>query len=77
VLLSFDRLDVAKNGLAGAGEVIRENLDKSIVLKVKRNGEEKELNMPIKNVREDIYRVVEVESPTAEQIKLREIWLKQ
>ncbi|MBD3557330.1 hypothetical protein H6S82_00405 [Planktothrix sp. FACHB-1355] len=77
VILNFGRLDVAKNGLAGAGEVVRENLNQSIVIRVKRNGEEKDLTMNIKNVREDIYSVVEVENPTPEQLKLRDAWLKQ
>lgn len=77
IILNFGKLDVVKNGLAGAGEVIRENLNKSIVIRVKRNGEEKDLNMQIRNIREDVYSVVEVASPTPEQLKLRELWLKQ
>ena len=77
VILTFGNLDVVKNGLAGAGQLVSENVGKTIPLKVKRGNDETEIQLQIKNLTQVQYQVVEVESPTAAQIELRKEWLKQ
>jgi len=64
----------------GAGTVFRllnERLGQNIRLRIRRGGEERELDMTVKFVELANYRIVESQSPTAEQLKIRESWLKR
>ena len=63
-----------------AGTIFRllnEKLGQNIRLRVRRGGEERELDMTVKFVELANYRIVEIPSPTAEQLKIRESWLKR
>ena len=63
-----------------AGTIFRlldEKLGQNIRLRIRRGGEERELDMTVKFVELANYRIVESQSPTAEQLKIRESWLKR
>jgi predicted metalloprotease with PDZ domain len=61
-----------------AGTIFRllnEKLGQNIRLRIRRGGEERELDMTVKFVELANYRIVESQSPTEEQLKVRESWL--
>jgi predicted metalloprotease with PDZ domain len=63
-----------------AGTIFRlltEKLGQSTRLGIRRGGEERELDMTVNVVELANYRIVESQSPTAEQLKIRESWLKR
>ena len=63
-----------------AGTIFRllnEKLGQNIRLGIRRRGEERELDMTVNFVELANYRIVESQSPTAEQLKIREGWLKR
>ena len=63
-----------------AGTIFRllnEKLGQNIRLRIRRGGEERELDMTVKFVELANYWIVESQSPTAEQLKIRESWLKR
>ena len=63
-----------------AGTVFRllnERLDRNVKLRIRHGGEERELDMTVRFVELVNYRIVENQSPTPEQLKLRENWLKR
>jgi predicted metalloprotease with PDZ domain len=63
-----------------AGTIFRllnEKLGQNVRLRIRRGGEERELDMAVKFVELANYRIVESQSPTAEQLKIRESWLKR
>jgi predicted metalloprotease with PDZ domain len=64
----------------GAGTVFRllsERLGQNVRLRVRRGGEDRDLDMTVKFVEFANYRIVESQSPTPEQLKVRESWLKR
>jgi predicted metalloprotease with PDZ domain len=64
----------------GAGAVFRllnERLGQNIRLRIRRGGEDRNLDMTVKFVEFANYRIVESQSPTPEQLKVRESWLKR
>ena len=64
----------------GAGTVFRllnEKLGQNVRLRIRRGGEERELEIAVGFVELANYRIVESQSPTAEQLKVRESWLKR
>jgi len=64
----------------GAGTVFRllnEKLGQNVRLRIRRGGEERELEIAVGFVELANYRMVESQSPTAEQLRLREAWLKR
>jgi predicted metalloprotease with PDZ domain len=63
-----------------AGTVFRlltEKLGQNIRLRIRRGGEDQELDMTVKFVEFANYRIVESQSPTPEQLKIRESWLRR
>jgi predicted metalloprotease with PDZ domain len=63
-----------------AGTIFRllnEKLSQNVRLRIRRGGDERELEMTVKFVELANYRIVESQSPTAEQLKVRESWLKR
>ncbi len=63
-----------------AGTIFRllnEKLDRNVRLRIRRGGEERELDMTVRFVELANYRIVESQSPTPEQLKIRESWLKR
>ena len=64
----------------GAGTVFRllnEKLGQNVRLRIRRGGEERELEIAVGFVELANYRMVESQSPTPEQLKIRESWLKR
>ena len=64
----------------GAGTVFRllnERLGRNVKLRIRRGGEERELDIDVGFVELANYRIVEIQSPTPEQLKIRESWLKR
>jgi predicted metalloprotease with PDZ domain len=64
----------------GAGTVFRlltERLGQNIRLRIRRGGEDRDLDMTVKFVEFANYRIVESQSPTPEQLKIRESWLRR
>jgi predicted metalloprotease with PDZ domain len=64
----------------GAGTVFRllnERLGQNIRLRIRRSGEDRDLDMTVKFVEFANYRIVESQSPTPEQLTVRESWLKR
>jgi predicted metalloprotease with PDZ domain len=64
----------------GAGTVFRllsERLGQNVRLRVRRGGEDRDLDMTVKFVELANYRIVESQSTTPEQLKVRESWLKR
>ena len=62
----------------GAGTVFRlltERLGRNVRLRIRRGGEERELDIDVGFVELANYRIVEIQSPTPEQLKIRESWL--
>ena len=63
-----------------AGTIFRllnEKLGQNVRLRIRRGGEERELDIAVGFVELGNYRMVESQSPTAEQMKIRESWLKR
>jgi C-terminal processing protease CtpA/Prc len=64
----------------GSGTVFRllnERLGQNIRLRIRRGGEERELDMTVRFVELVNYQIVESQSPTPEQLTIREGWLKR
>jgi predicted metalloprotease with PDZ domain len=63
-----------------AGTIFRlltEKFGQNVRLTIRHGGQERELDMTVKFVELANYRIVESQSPTAEQLKIRESWLKR
>jgi predicted metalloprotease with PDZ domain len=63
-----------------AGTIFRllgEKLGKNVRLRIRHGGEERDVDIAVAVVELSNYRVVEVPSPTPEQLKIRESWLKR
>jgi predicted metalloprotease with PDZ domain len=64
----------------GAGTVFRllsEKLGRNVRLRIRRGGAEREMDIDVGFVELVNYRIVESQSPTPEQLKIRESWLKR
>jgi predicted metalloprotease with PDZ domain len=64
----------------GGGAVFRllgDKLGKTVRLKVRRGNDEREMDLPVGSVEIVTYRLVDSKSPTPEQLKIREGWLKR
>ena len=64
----------------GSGTVFRllnERLGQNIRLRIRRGGEERDLDMTVGFVELVNHRIVETKSPTPEQLRVRESWLKR
>jgi predicted metalloprotease with PDZ domain len=77
ILLKLGDLDIAKNGFTGVRELVTSHKGLKVPVTVKRGEEVKETEVTIGVVRDVDYRVLEVSSPTPEQLRLRDAWLKQ
>jgi predicted metalloprotease with PDZ domain len=75
-------VSVAGETLAGKGagtvfRLLNERLGQNIRLKIRRGGEDRELEMTVGSVELVNYRIVESQSATPEQLRVREAWLKR
>jgi predicted metalloprotease with PDZ domain len=76
ILLAIDEVEV-RRGFRGVYERLVEKIDQPVKLSVKRDGKDQTLTMKVAGREEMRYRIVELPEPTAEQMKVREAWLKR
>ncbi len=77
IILSIDGQIL--DGLPG-GTVFRrlaEKVGQKVRLRIRRGDVERELEIPVSSVEVVNYRIVDITSPTPEQLKIRESWLKR
>jgi hypothetical protein len=75
--LSID--DQILDGQLG-GTVLRllaQKAGQNVRLRIQRGGEEQELEIPVGSLELVTYRLFDGPSPTADQLKIRESWLKR
>jgi predicted metalloprotease with PDZ domain len=76
-ILSVDGQTLEGQGAGTIFRLLNEKLGQNIRLRIRRGGEEQELEMNAGFVELANYRIVEIQSPTPEQLKIRESWLKR
>lgn len=62
------------------GTVLRllaQKVGQNVRLRIQRGGEEQELEIPVGSLELVTYRLFDGPSPTADQLKIRESWLKR
>ena len=57
--------------------LLDEKPGQNVRLKIRRGNDERELDMPVRVIEIVTYRIVDTKSPTPEQLKIREGWLKR
>jgi predicted metalloprotease with PDZ domain len=76
-IVSVDGQTLEGQGSGTVFRLLNEKLGQNVRLRIRRGGEERELDMTVKFVELANYRIIESQSPTAEQMKIRESWLKR
>jgi predicted metalloprotease with PDZ domain len=76
-ILSVDGQTLEGQGAGTVFRLLNEKLGQNVRLRIRRGGEERELDIAVGFVELANYRMVESQSPTAEQLKIRESWLKR
>jgi predicted metalloprotease with PDZ domain len=74
-LISVDGLDLQKDRPA-AIERLDQRVGQGVKLAIKRDGKDQVVDMQAGSHSEASYKIVELANPTADQIKIREAWLK-
>ena len=77
LLLSVDGQTLEGQAAGTVFRLLNEKLDRNITLRIRRGGEERELEITVTSVELLNYRIVESASPTPEQLRVREAWLKR
>jgi predicted metalloprotease with PDZ domain len=77
VLLSIDDQTLEGQGSGAVFRMLNEKSGQHIRLRIRRGGEERELEITVGSVELVSYRIVDSKSPTPEQLKIRESWLKR
>jgi predicted metalloprotease with PDZ domain len=75
ILVSIDGLDAQKDFQAVMGR-LAEKIDRSVKLSIKGAGKDETLDLEVGSRSEAEYKIVELLSPTPDQLKIREAWLK-
>jgi len=75
LLLSVDGQTLEGQRAGTVFGLLNEKLDRNARLRIRRAGEELELDIPVKRVELLNYRIVESASPAPEQLRIRETWL--
>jgi predicted metalloprotease with PDZ domain len=75
LLLTIDGVEV-RRGFRAVRARLSEKIGQIVPMIIKRGGEQKELNLKVAAREEESYRLVELPNPTAQQIKVREAWLR-
>jgi predicted metalloprotease with PDZ domain len=75
ILVSVDGLDIQKDAQA-VDERLEQRIDGSVKLQIKRSGLVQTLDMQVGSRSNPDYKIVELPNPTANQLKIREAWLK-
>jgi C-terminal processing protease CtpA/Prc len=76
-ILSVDGRTLEGQGAGTVFRLLNEKLGRNVRLRIRRGGEERELDIAVGFVELVNSRIVESQSPTSEQLKIRESWLQR
>jgi len=76
-LLSIDGQTLDRQSGAAVLRSLNDKVGQNLRLRIRRGGDERELEMKLGSRKEVTYRIVEGRSPTPEQLRVREGWLKR
>jgi C-terminal processing protease CtpA/Prc len=76
-ILSIDGQTLEGQAGGTVFRLLNEKSGQNVTLRIRRGGEERELEIAVGSVELVNYRIVESQSPTPEQLKIRESWLKR
>jgi C-terminal processing protease CtpA/Prc len=77
LILSIDGQTLEGQGGGAVFRLLNEKSGQKVRLRIRRGGEERELEIAVGSVELVNYRIVDGKSPTPEQLKIRESWLKR
>ena len=77
LILSIDGQSLEGQGGGAVFRMLNEKSGQNVRLRIRRGGEERELDIVVGSVELVNYRIVDSKSPTPEQLKIRESWLKR
>ena len=77
LLLSIDGQTLEGQGSGAVFRILNEKSDQTVKLRIRRGGEEREVEITVRSIELVHYRIVESKSPTPEQLEIRESWLKR
>jgi hypothetical protein len=73
--LSIDGQTLEGQGGGAVFRLLTEKLGQNIRLRIRRGGEERELEIAVGSIELVNYRILDATSPTPEQLRIRESWL--
>jgi predicted metalloprotease with PDZ domain len=76
-IVSIDGQTLEGQGGGAVFRMLNEKSGQNVRLRIRRGGEERELEITVGSVELVNYRIVDSKSPTPEQLKIRESWLKR
>jgi predicted metalloprotease with PDZ domain len=76
LLISYDGVEV-RRGFSAVYERLVQKMGQRVKVVVTRGSENKALEMQVEGQEYQGYKITEVAQPTPDQLKIREIWLKQ
>jgi hypothetical protein len=71
------RIGSSSTSISSGPRKLNEKSGQNVRLRIRRGGEEGELEITVGSVELVNYRIVDSKSPTPEQLKIRESWLKR
>ena len=77
LILSIDGQTLEGQGSGAVFRLLNEKSGQNIRLRIRRGGDERELEIVVGSVELVNYRIVDSKSPTPEQLKVRGSWLKR
>ena len=77
LILSIDGQTLEGQGGGTVFRLLTEKFGQNIRLRIRRGSDERELEIAVGSVELVNYRIVDGKSPTPEQLKIRESWLKR
>jgi S1-C subfamily serine protease len=76
ILVAVDDTEIIR-GFGPVWARLVQKVGQPVKLSVKRGGKDQALTMTVASREEQRYKIVELPQPTAEQLKVREAWLKR
>jgi predicted metalloprotease with PDZ domain len=77
LILSIDGQTLEGQGSGTVFRLLNEKAGQNVRLRIRRGGDERELEIAVGSVELVNYRIVDIKSPTPEQLTIRESWLKR
>ena len=77
LILSIDGQTLEGQGGGAVFRILNAKAGQTVRLRIRRGDEERELEIPVASVELVSYRIVESKSPTPEQLRIRDSWLKR